>query len=514
MDTTSFIEAFRCLQTHEREQALEALTNELSPSDWIHLHAITSTRSFQHDIIGNLPVELVAQIFRHLDTTCPYRYQIVSRRWNNTLRSLHILKASLSQWYSNSLTPDLQGADYAWCAKRARRTHAFRSGNPITILKIFPTDKIREVLLRGDNLIWQQPQNYRDTIRSAYILHLPTFHLRSISGEAREQLRDVFASSDLVVLTTFANICYVHSLHAPYPSKKFRVPSKAYFSNISVRSSTVACIAELKDHTDVYIWDFCTGRGTSFKIEHTPDSLFSVSVPEYRDMQALVQPRTSTILIFTSASVSTTQPQQRRNVAYARYTYAGECIGMWQPFLPGIGNIMSWSNIRCWNDAGYDGRWAMWMKSRPWSTSSDADSRVTTSFILRFDEKDCKLDVWPNSSLVGSDCGFYTGGCMAWWKDTCYGYLHPSDSAETRDMLAFMGTQGEGKYKALVDEGKEIKMAHAWENVTAPVQMNEKYVLRNVLDRFYLLCFDEDEGENRPRENGEFFDQGMLEVLK
>jgi hypothetical protein len=79
MDTSPFLEAFRRLQTAEsRRDALNDLVNELTPYEWRALHAITSTRSFQFDIIGQLPLELIAQIFRHLDPSAPYRLQIVS----------------------------------------------------------------------------------------------------------------------------------------------------------------------------------------------------------------------------------------------------------------------------------------------------------------------------------------------------------------------------------------------------------------------------------------------------
>jgi len=74
-----FIDYFRALQTIDsRRDALNALVGELTPYEWRALHAVTSARSFQFDIIGNLPVELVSQIFCYLDTTTPYRLQLVS----------------------------------------------------------------------------------------------------------------------------------------------------------------------------------------------------------------------------------------------------------------------------------------------------------------------------------------------------------------------------------------------------------------------------------------------------
>src|SRR5207253_2799785 len=98
------------------------------------LHAIVASHPFQCDIIGSLPLELVAHVFSHLDIAAPYRLQSVSKRWNRNLRSLHILKTGLDQWYQG--TANLQDADYASCMRRARAIHAFRTGNPSIVFKV------------------------------------------------------------------------------------------------------------------------------------------------------------------------------------------------------------------------------------------------------------------------------------------------------------------------------------------------------------------------------------------
>ena len=64
---TDFINAFRRLQTHERGRALQDLTAELSTYEWRALHAATSSRTFQFDVIGSLPVELVARVARGVE---------------------------------------------------------------------------------------------------------------------------------------------------------------------------------------------------------------------------------------------------------------------------------------------------------------------------------------------------------------------------------------------------------------------------------------------------------------
>lgn len=77
MATAVLIAAFRRLTKPSRQEALNALVEELDPYEWRTLQQTTASRSFQYDVIGQLPVEIVAQIFAHLDTSTPYRLHCV-----------------------------------------------------------------------------------------------------------------------------------------------------------------------------------------------------------------------------------------------------------------------------------------------------------------------------------------------------------------------------------------------------------------------------------------------------
>lgn len=57
---------------------LEEFTGKLDPYQWRLLRDILNARSFDYDIIGNLPLELVIQVFRHLDPVTPFLHQRVS----------------------------------------------------------------------------------------------------------------------------------------------------------------------------------------------------------------------------------------------------------------------------------------------------------------------------------------------------------------------------------------------------------------------------------------------------
>lgn len=74
------MEAFARLSTADsRRTALQALIQELTPHEWRFVHALTSTQTFQFDIVGRLPIELVSHIFSYLDTCTPWRLQHVGQ---------------------------------------------------------------------------------------------------------------------------------------------------------------------------------------------------------------------------------------------------------------------------------------------------------------------------------------------------------------------------------------------------------------------------------------------------
>lgn len=80
MGNDGLIEAFARLSTSDsRLHALEALLKDLTPYEWRFVQSLANTQTFQCDLIGQLPVELVSQIFSYLDTTAPWRLQLVSQ---------------------------------------------------------------------------------------------------------------------------------------------------------------------------------------------------------------------------------------------------------------------------------------------------------------------------------------------------------------------------------------------------------------------------------------------------
>lgn len=100
MASIGLAEAFTRLSTSDsRLNALEALIKELTPYEWRFIQSLTSTRTFQFDIIGQLPVELVSHIFSYLDTSTPWRLQLVG-----SINPLYRLLTSCMYIWHHSMT--------------------------------------------------------------------------------------------------------------------------------------------------------------------------------------------------------------------------------------------------------------------------------------------------------------------------------------------------------------------------------------------------------------------------
>jgi hypothetical protein len=181
------------------------------------------------------------------------------------LRSSDVLKQGLLAW--SGPTPDLQQADYSLLELRAKNIHAFRHGKPKHYLQIVKyKESADQTILVNDTLIWYTTsENNDDASRLLHLFNIKTWTLYSLTGDGREHIHQIFASGDIVGFTT-NSVCYV-SDHKGQGKKRMRLPNPKLFQSVVCRERTVACAGILDDHALVYIWDYDTQQGTSFKID-------------------------------------------------------------------------------------------------------------------------------------------------------------------------------------------------------------------------------------------------------
>jgi hypothetical protein len=262
MEHDALIAAFRDLSTNEsRLKGIKALIRELTSQELRETQRLTAALTFQIDIVGQLPVELVAQVFSYLDTSTPYRLQRVCRKWHHVLQSPDVLTKSLVSWYGD--TPQIQQADYSLCRLKARSVHRFRYGVPTHHFKITNMHRSHShMILRGDTLIFPATT---PLLRALRLFNIKTWTLNSLNGDARELIRHFFASDQIAGFTTESRTCYISDLEG-HGKRKFKVPSTALFQSVACRGRTVACAGFVQGHIQVYIWNYDTQQGKSFII--------------------------------------------------------------------------------------------------------------------------------------------------------------------------------------------------------------------------------------------------------
>ncbi|OAL49395.1 hypothetical protein IQ07DRAFT_53703 [Pyrenochaeta sp. DS3sAY3a] len=494
MDATRFLQAFNELpSTDSRQKALEGLLNELTKYEWRILHTLTGARSFQFDIIRHLPIELVAHVFSYLDTSTPYRLQLVSRQWCDLLRSLPVVQASLIKWCSGTF--DIKTADYGSCVRKAELIHALRYGRPKSSFVIDTKKDGSPPVLIGDFLIWKAG----NPPRSISILNLSSWTLRTLWTPARLQIHAMFASDQLVTATFKENFCHVWSLENE-EEKSFKLPSSAHLTALTCRGRTVACAFRPAQNITVYIWDFDTQCMKSFTAPVLPAGSVRPECVDMHHIRLLLQPDTETILIFAEGRCDEDSClPYHAGVLFARYTYKGECIHSYnapEPFWDEFDNVLPSSSRAFHPPVNYNGSFAF-------EVFGSTNEAISGLWILQFDEQALKFvnidhpSVDNNRPWVEQD--------MAWWGDTLYRF----DPGLDDNYLVYAGTSDAPEERRVMDGLSSLNG-----NEDVDMLMNEKFIVLSPSSQafMYILCFED--SDKRPKEDGPFFDAGDFEILE
>ncbi|PVI07308.1 hypothetical protein DM02DRAFT_723501 [Periconia macrospinosa] len=213
--STDLIRAFRALQTTDsRQQALQALFAELSPHEWRAARDLAATRVFHHDIIGSLPLEIVAQIFSYLDDdiTLPFRLQLVSKRWQTVLQSPVILRPTMHPLEGKPT--HCENYDDFLC--KAQNIHRFRCGIPRNV-RILDEGK-NQVFVYNHESPGRRPVLMEDVLvgldkseRAIVSWNLRDGGSWHAHSPAREKIYKFVALKEFVVFVTMSGTSYYHS---------------------------------------------------------------------------------------------------------------------------------------------------------------------------------------------------------------------------------------------------------------------------------------------------------------
>ncbi|KAF1921143.1 hypothetical protein BDU57DRAFT_38592 [Ampelomyces quisqualis] len=519
MATHAVIAAFRRLHTNDaRREAVDALLAELTTHERRALHTAAAL-CFHCDLVARLPLELVAHVFAQLDPSTPFRLQRVSRPWQRVLRSPHVLRNSLL----SAGAPDLPAADYAVLQRHAKHLHAFRHAKPNHCLAIaLHTQRPASPVLVRDTLVWsaRTAANHDDS-RVLYLFDISTCTLHTLHGEARETIQHVVASERIVAFTSSnSTLCYVADLQARN-RKKFRVSSPALFQALACRESSVACAGLLQDHALVYIWNYDTQQGTSFRIDFGTHLLPYPRHGHQHRLALLLQPQHERILVFTDQP-SPSLPsggKHMRTIIYSQYTYTGDCIFSSQMALDHVDHL-SYSTFQTPNNTFFpvdsQGKFRVMIGSRHLHTAA---------CWLQFDERPNMFTEPRPSTHPGQ---MYTSSHLSWWNDTFFSSeILPHDDASSSDqsdqarvsVLTQLGTihGSEDKPLLLFRHGPCVALDATVDPFA--IVANDKYVVRTLTNSFHILCYQTSpdwpslSGNPDSAKHGRFFDMGVVSIV-
>lgn len=409
--------------------------------------------------------------------------------WYQKLQSLVVLKPNLDNWYDGKV--DLQDVDLDFCRRKARSIHAFRGASesslPDSSFKISAQSVLSEQLLRGDHLIW-----LADNRRQVHILNLRTMSSKTIVPTARELIRSIDASDDLVLMTTDAGgAIYVGEMTGHSQVKRFRLSSSRRDSVIACRRRTVACATPGPDGVLIYIWNYDLQAGRSFTITRKTPILAGdqTSFPDavhgkglLNGIGLLVQPDTETLVLcllpkFQGEVVPHACTLQ---LLYYRFTFSGDCLHGAEKIIKACwGDVVlnSWTALR-FTAASHNG--AFMLHCNTW----DFGDTFKTICTLHFDENLHTLTDTRHARLRSANK--QEQASVVWWKDTTF-------EAGTDYIIVCGETDSNPcNESVLANRCVETRQRTREDQQTVSKQLlvNHNYIVRLYCDAIHVYCYD------------------------
>ncbi|KAJ8109827.1 hypothetical protein OPT61_g7173 [Boeremia exigua] len=434
----------------------------------------------------------------------------VSRAWYQNLRSLVVLKPNLENWYNGAAS--FQGVDLDFCRRKARSIHAFRSASPSALpdsafristnFAVQGTQfAVEEQVLSGDHLIWLASGH-----RRIYVVNLRSLTSKTIVPLARECLRSLCASDELVAAATNApGVVYVGELTGQDPMKRFRIVAPNSALVVTCRHRSVACAAMRQDGILVYIWNYDTQQGRSFTLGY---GTLTNQLPTATDVLALLlQPQTETIILCLQ-----TQPRSQTDASLPdpqlhsyRFTYSGDCLNNTAHVLEGYyhrvnPNPNDLRSMR-FTPADQCGLFMVDCRTRTY------ESTTRFSYSLQFDESLLTFTPFQHPRL--SFIEWFDEGQVVWWKDTCI------EAGIIDQIIVHRGTISNSRNNEV--QAYDPLDLRAWnprerQIASKDLHINDRYMVRPYCDAFYVYCYDHT--VHLPGEEGTLAGVGPWKVIE
>ncbi|KAJ5096226.1 hypothetical protein NUU61_005582 [Penicillium alfredii] len=228
LEVQSILTRFRHLDKLHRRVAYHGILDQLRSDEWREVKHRIDPQTFQCDLLGKLPIEIVALVAEYMNLTDLILHQRVSKRWHRVLSSPLVYRAAVHATIgADTLAGTHPG--YIKCIKKRLRLERGQPAATATIPSPLSTDYDVTMYTRGVGYshgvyAWIDGRTSRTSIS---LLHLWTGKNDHLTTENREQLVELRIAETLIAAVSARGYCHVWHLHTQ-EHKSFRIPSSHY----------------------------------------------------------------------------------------------------------------------------------------------------------------------------------------------------------------------------------------------------------------------------------------------
>ncbi|OJD10897.1 hypothetical protein AJ78_08211 [Emergomyces pasteurianus Ep9510] len=280
-----FIQAYKDLPTADaRHKLLQSLVQQLSIPDCHILHNSIYAR-LHVDILGCLPIELVAGIASYLPPWDVFRYRSVSKRWNEVLSSPFVCSSSFDAYFPDQEQLDVSGPYWPRRFHQvSKRRLALVTGRPYSKSLLLNGHPWRVELISYHDGMIAHDLDHRRTIQVLSVVDGPiaTYQTRN-----REVISKIALSRTALAVVTIRGYCHVFhyetgeegSFRLPCQPHSLVVDEDAVALHVGTRPTTIITwdlqsrhAREIKNDSSSLLHMFLDGKDASLVLVHGADA--------------------------------------------------------------------------------------------------------------------------------------------------------------------------------------------------------------------------------------------------
>ncbi|KAJ5806985.1 hypothetical protein N7474_010577 [Penicillium riverlandense] len=220
----AIIASFSALSSNQaRQAAYSGILDQLVLDEWREVKDRINPRIFQRDLVGSLPLEIVALIVEYWELVDIILFRRVSKRWQEVLSSSIVCRAA----YRANTGTDVSSIHSPWqftklLEKRIRQERGRPIiGAHIKCAQVIPPNVASKAVFNDGVLAWIEEET---ECASVAIINLWTGKQDRFMTENRDELLLIRVSKGFLAALTIQGYCHVWNLDS-HEEKSFRLPS-------------------------------------------------------------------------------------------------------------------------------------------------------------------------------------------------------------------------------------------------------------------------------------------------